>query len=380
METRGRKERKMNYDVEDKLRKITKAWSSLIIPFQFNRNEVNYEEQELTNYIVGIENYFHDTFEIVLEPCKYDSFAEMFSYYISFLQAIYIQQDLTIELLGLFKIDNSKKTLNHDPNYKENRDIRNELIGHPISRERKKNELISSTMFGYRPERDSITYLRYHKENNFNGETVSYCISEIRKRHILFLNHYFDEITNKIKVVLQIHLLKLNELICELKTSDFKTIITELSKYFESIFDYSYEFNKERVEEIYNKQEEHERYKNFIDYFLFMVNESILDIKMEILDFLEMKEKKRDELVFQYNNTTNNGEFHYELRKLGEYNQELRNFEFNSMIIRKRFPDDVEINTEIDFMFNNFENIIEYYTSLEYLTQIISKKTTLILF
>lgn len=185
----------MNYEIEVKLNEISNIWNHFIVPCKFCRNKLNYGEQKLTNYFVGITGYFHDTFEIIIEPQVYNNFKETFSYFISFLQAIYIQQDLVKELLNIFGLKNARKNLNKNITYSLNRKIRNELIGHPISRDKKNGDiLVSSTTFGYMPEQNSITYLRYHRDNNFNGEIISYDISEIRNRHIEFLNNYFDKI------------------------------------------------------------------------------------------------------------------------------------------------------------------------------------------
>ncbi len=375
----------MVYEIEQKLRKITDAWSSLIIPYQFCKDKVNFAEQELTNYIVGISGYFHDTFEIILENRKYEGFAEMFSYYISYLQAIYIQQDLVIELLALFNLestpkefyDNDKKNVTNY--FSLNRDIRNELIGHPISRTpNKKKELISATMFSYEHTSDSIEYLLYHRQNGFKGKIISYSISEIRNRHIQFLNHYFDKTLEKIDDILKSHLVIIEYLLENINSFDFCEIISKLSKHYELIYLFTYEFDKEKIIEIYYKKEEHKRYKNMIDYFLYIVNFGLLEAKNEAIRFLEKREDpmmvNRDELVFNYD-VPHNREFYYEITKLSEINCNIRNFDFNSKIIRDRFPDDLEINEELDNMNINRNNIIEYYCSLELLTQLIEKKT-----
>jgi hypothetical protein len=368
----------MVYEIEQKLRKITDAWDSFIIPYQFCRDKINFEEQKLTNYIVGISGYFHDTFEIIFEPQKYNGFAEMFSYYISYLQAIYIQQDLVIELLGLFKIENTKKGLNADKNYSLNRNIRNELVGHPISRSLDKNKkLESSTVFGYWPEKDSITYLRYHRDNNFNGEIISYNISEIRNRHILFLDYYFDKIIGKINEIISPHLVILNELTTKLEIYDFYEIVTEVSKHFESFFSCRNEFEKEKIIEIHNRKGEHIRYRNMIDYFLYRLNYSLLEAKNLATSFIEKREYipiNQNDLVFKYNDIRND-EFHYELGKLSESNHSMRGFSFNTKIIRDRFPQNFEINEELNNMTNNPNNIIEYYCSLSLLNRLINEKT-----
>ena len=79
----------MKNEIIPKLKRIKSAWNSLILPYQYCRDKVNYEEQELTDYIVGICDFFHDTFEIVFETKKYEDLTEMFSFHFSYLQSIY---------------------------------------------------------------------------------------------------------------------------------------------------------------------------------------------------------------------------------------------------------------------------------------------------
>lgn len=366
----------MNYEIEQKLKEISKIWDYFIVPSQFCRNQINYGEQELTNYFVGITGYFHDTFEIIIEPQQYNNFTETFSYYISYLQAIYIQQDFVAELLNIFGLMNAKKNLNKNSTYSQNRKIRNELIGHPISRNKQQdNRLESSTTFGYWPEKDSITYLRYHRNNNFNGEIISYNISEIRMRHIEFLNLYFDKILEKLKKIVNKYLLVINKVILNLKVVDFQTVIEDVSTYLEFIL--SHEFEKERILEIYRKKGEHIRYENMIDYFLNRVNYCLLEMRNVATSFIENKEfiaVNQNELIFKYNDSINN-EFHYELGKLSESNLSIRNFDFNSGIIRRKFSENLEINEELNNMTQNPTNIMEYYCSIKLLNQLINNKT-----
>jgi len=295
----------MIYEIEQKLNKITYAWNSLIIPYQFCRKEIKYEEQELTNYIVGISGYLHDTFEIILETRKCNGFVEMFSNHISFLQAIFIQQELVLELLGLFNLDNKRKSFENVENYSLNRNLRNELIGHPISRDKDKNkELTSVTMISYEQKYDAVDYLRYHRKKCFNGEIITASISEIRNRHLEFLNDNFDKIINKTNEILQQHVEVLDVLLANLSTYDFQKLLIELSNYFEPIYSYTNPFELEIITEIYSKKSEHLRYSNMIDNFLHKVNFSLIEGKNNAISFIKKSEYlpvNTNELVFNYN-------------------------------------------------------------------------------
>lgn len=114
-----------------------------------------------------------------------------------------------------------------------------------------------------------------------------------------------------------------------------------------------------------------------IDYFLFSLNYSLLEAKSLTTNFIEERELiplNRNVLVFKYNERIND-EFHYELGKLSESNHAMREFNSNTKIIRDRFPQDLEINEELNNLSQNPNNIIEYYCSLSLLNRLINEKT-----
>jgi hypothetical protein len=106
------------------------------------------------------------------------------------MQIIYVHQDLIDELLYIFKLSASSK---EDKN--PNRNIRNELVGHPI---RRKKELVSSVLFDvFNRSNKELRYTKYSKEKDFKADLLVYDIENIIKRHQQFLNKYLDEIIKK---------------------------------------------------------------------------------------------------------------------------------------------------------------------------------------
>lgn len=149
------------------------------------------QEREIkANYIHDILVYFSDTFDIMFCGRKSNSLPEKFSNQIGLLQSIYVQQDFVEELLRIFKTGIEKGDLKKDPNYSINRDIRNELIGHPIRRENGNGALISTCLFASCKESDKVAYGRYHRDNDYKYETIDHTVSEIIFRHKQFLNKY----------------------------------------------------------------------------------------------------------------------------------------------------------------------------------------------
>jgi len=181
-----------------KLNKIANIWNDFIWQYKFCSSKIRFDDDVKTNYFGDILGYFSDTFPIVFsEKRQFSNYSEKFSFTISFLQAIYVQQDFIQELLEIFKTSKNKYHLKQDENYFINREIRNELIGHPIrkmgiptnkiislsceycdktiQKPRKKTALISSTLFSYQSKNEEIQYLRYHRDNNFEFESRSFC-------------------------------------------------------------------------------------------------------------------------------------------------------------------------------------------------------------
>lgn len=233
---------KMNHEILSKLSKVNEIWNHYIWEYKFCSNKIKFNDDVKTNYFGDLLGYFSDTFEVIYSDKKSASFSDNFSYTISFLQAIYIQQDFVQEMLEIFKIGVDKGQLKQDPQYSINRELRNELVGHPIRKY--KDKLVSSTLFSYKAKIDEIEYLRYHKDNDFKFESKAYNISDIQQRHDDFLNKYFDMIINRLKIILFEYFEELSKLQKVINNKDFNTILKLADLYFESIFESNYVYDK----------------------------------------------------------------------------------------------------------------------------------------
>jgi hypothetical protein len=120
--------------LDRKRSKISDIWNNYIWEYKFCNSKIKFTNDVKSNYFGDILNYFSDTFEIIYADKKTESFSENIENSISFLQAIYIQQDFIEELLHIFKCNVNKGILKQDPNYSINRELRNELVGHPIKK------------------------------------------------------------------------------------------------------------------------------------------------------------------------------------------------------------------------------------------------------
>ena len=301
-----------------KLEKIADIWNHYIWKYSFCNQMIKFNDDQRTNYFGDILTYFHDTFPILTE--EYTSskfFRENIGNGFAFLQTIYVHQDFVEELHFIFKTGVVKGDLKADSNYYLNREIRNETIGHPIrkieipksqsspeistpieeckhcgrrkERVTKKQVLLSSTIISNSFDSETIRYIKYHRDKNFQFEEIVHNRSDILLRHEEFLEKNFDIVLRKLKVILRKFLKKLKEIEEVKKRVSFDDLLKILEHSIESIFSEDYLFEKKSLLELYNRRKEHLRYQSVIDSFFRKVNiyldEMIVDIEMLILCF-----------------------------------------------------------------------------------------------
>lgn len=388
----------MKSEIEKKLHRIADVWNHFIWEYKFCSKKIKFSDDVKSNYFGDILGYFQDTFDIILTDRDTKTYADRFSYHMSLLQAIYIQQDFIEELLIIFKCKVAKGDLKQDDNYSLNREIRNELVGHPIrkteipstsgktkncdccgaviNKPKHKSVLLSSTLFSYDSDNNTIQYLRYHKDNNYQFETRTFKIADIIARHKRFLNKYFDVIINKLIVILKKYdkeLTKLNDLI---DNQDFETIIKLVGISYESIFDSDYIYDKDSLIKVYKRKTEHKRYQNFIDKFYSDLKNGIVDTKSYIQDLIEPKplivneDLPKIEISFKdFSSSDDTNEFaekketyHYELGKIAS-KRNPRDFDFFSGFLKTKCSGNKLVMTELEHMERNIYDKIEYYTA-----------------
>lgn len=254
-------------EIYKKLETIRDVWNYNIWDYPYCQSEIKFDEEAKTNYFGDLISYFHDTLDIIKSPVTINSRSDVFSYHISLLQTLYVQQDFIEELLRLFSTGYNKGDLKKDDNYIINRSIRNELVGHPIRRDRV-GKLVSSTLFSYESLQGKIEYLKYHQENNFQFEEVKHKVEDILNRHITFLNTWLDIVIEKLKLVVNKHkaeLLKIQDIVFTLK---FESLICLLDQKYKPFLENTYLYDKESILKIYEKRGKHRRYKIVYEEFI----------------------------------------------------------------------------------------------------------------
>lgn len=363
--------------VEKKLDKITKFWNHYVWNYEIIQKRVLWNNEVKTNYYGDILAYFSDTFELLKPNIRQNDFKQNIFHATGLMQIIYVQQDLTDELLRIFKQPVSSRK---DKN--PNRQIRNELVGHPISRDRNKT-LKSSIFWGTELSEKTLHYIKYSKKSGFSGESISYQINDILESHNDFLNNQFDKILTQIKKILKSYLKKIQGLESMLdKNVDFINIVKLTSQIHEYFFEQNYLYKYEYLIECKRRENEHKRYKNVIDTFLSELERSIVETKSDIDEFFsDVKEDLNQQkefvapkfkIVFSESGnadidlSTKRTNYSYIIQKLYSRKPVL-GIDF----LKEEFTNDKLIIMELDNMDNNYDNDLEYFSSCDYLRHLL---------
>lgn len=363
-------------EIEYKLNQIADIWNHFIWEYNFCKKNIRFDLEAKTNYFGDILGYFQDTNDIIFNYTNPNNQSERFSKQISLLQSIYVQQDFIEELLRLFKLKLNKGNLKKDPNYYINRDLRNELVGHPIRRENGNGKLISSCLFGYNGDSDKITYLKYHKDKDYEFESVEFLVNEIINRHKNFLNFYFDKILLKLKGILKKYIAEIKNLESLIEKKGFTELLQIVSVYYESIFKSDYIYDKESLSIIYSKKNDHIRYQYVIDKFYKDLKSGLKEIKEYISELFEPRkiydasdcEKQiiNIQLVTESDFNSNKPQrpisYNYELGKLATRRNQT-DFEFFGGCLKRMCADNKLVLEELNHMEKNIWDEIEYYSS-----------------
>lgn len=364
--------------LDNKLGKISDIWNNYIWKYKFCNSKIKFTPDVKSNYFGDILSYFSDTFNLIYNDKKTDTFSENMETSISLLQAIYIQQDFIEELLHIFKCDIDKGDLKNDTNYSINRELRNELVGHPIRKGdiNGTRQLLSSTIFSNSTTTDQISYLRYHLDNNYKFEEITHNKQDILKRHTVFVEFYFDIIIEKLKGILSLFKTKIEEIEKVVANAPFENVLKITSDSFEYIFKTDYLYNPEILIQVYKLKNTHLRYSNAIEIFQRDLNQFLFDKKRDITDIVNDTDRhslNQAEVIISPETYFESGDkddtkkitvsYHYELGKLAD-RSDITKFKFFSSLLKSKCKDKELVLAEIENMEMNLDNTLEYYCSL----------------
>lgn len=343
-----------NTEIIKNLDLIESAWRNYFFSSNFLLSKINYDKIENSNYVGVIFGNFHDTLPL-LKPKKIEGDEDSFFYSVGLLQIIYVQQDLVRELYQVFNIKQRNGR-------NKNRQIRNELIGHPISREGEFKELKSFTLFSYTTNNSTLSYLKYSKKNDFKFESINYNFRDILDSHFQFLDFRFGGILEKIKEFFAEYVSILEEMLLGIDKVDFEDLIIDIEKYLNDFFNEDLVFKKVNILKCYELKDSHPRFRYNINCFK---NNLICFLKGKInninVDFLDKKADYEDEDIII--NRIDLMDKLYENHRI-----------FGIDYFKKTYSSNREAIIELDNMQKNINNELEYYSSYNYLKHLLSKK------
>jgi len=255
--------------VEGKITRISDAWRQFFLEYKSCKKEINYDSEVRTNYVADVFIYLRDTLPFLKETGKdSDSMRNVFNAF-GVLQTIYVHQDLIDELLFIFKLQKSSNL-----NKSINRNLRNELVGHPVRRTRDEN-LISSVFLGRGFSSNAVNYVRYDYPEGFKSKVIDHSWEDILSRHFGFLNLYLDQIWDKILIIIKSFHKNLVGFLPLIGEIAFSKVVDLAEHRFEILFTHNEAYDKNFLISCHNRASEHPRFKFIVDLFLSELTECV---------------------------------------------------------------------------------------------------------
>ena len=316
--------------------------------------------------------YFVDTLPILEKEYKYaKDFSEHFANCASLLQTIYIQQDFIEELLIVFKTKNTKGDLKKDDDYFINRDIRNELIGHPLRKDtgnkfqeamnNSDSSLVSMSLFSLNSF-NSISYLKYHIEKNFEFQHEQHLFEDVIKRHESFLDRYLNKVLSRVNIILERFIKHLNNFEKGISKMPMQGLTDNLSNSYSSIYQQDHLYSKDNLLKLDQNKQIHKRYELVLGKFYKDLSDMITDYKIDTYRHLGKKEEANKLSNQQIQEPILDN--YYAIGKLFSL-EDKKLFDMYSSELRT--SKNQEILEELKYAKDNFEDRFEYYCTLHHI-------------
>jgi len=259
--------------------KIREAWNNYFLESRYCQQQINFGPEERTNYMGDLLNYFDDTIELLEQfPLKPNYQSALYDT-VSVLQLMYIGQDLIDELRFVFKMPQSSgadKLLI--------RTLRNELTGHPISRD-KENNFISSVFFTRNSHGKVIEYLRYHKGKDYKSEVIRYEWPEVLKVHETYLLDNLKDILATIKNKLKQYQNQIAQFLKSFPSISLDGLVIKTEHLMEAFFEHSSLYSASNLPYFFQRRDLHQRYSHTIESFISDLKRDLLQLESDLKQF-----------------------------------------------------------------------------------------------
>lgn len=351
--------------------KIRESWNDFFLESRYCQQQINFGTEERTNYMGDLLNYFDDTIDLLEQiPLKPNYQLALYDT-VSVLQLMYIGQDLIDELRFVFKMPQSsgvEKLLI--------RTLRNELTGHPISRD-KKNNFISSVFFTRNSHGNVIEYLRYHKEKDYKSEVIRYEWSELVKVHEAYLLDNLKDILATIKDKLKQYQNQLSQFLQSFPRIPFDGLVIKTEHLMETFFENSNLYSASNLRHFFEQRDLHPRYSHCISCFIRELKRDLLQLQIDLKQF-RASEPLLENLGSD-NQVMARTVFTKGSHKVAETQPMQRNISYQFSKLREKHPiygikyfldhyqDDPELLSELRHMQCVIDDDKEFYCCYEYL-------------
>jgi len=283
--------------INQRLKLINNTKTKLDLIYSFSRNFESYDKA-INSYIAcsfnfsDIYEYFKPTFDLLDINTKITkSYKDSFFQFFGLLQVVYVQQDLIDAIANAFGVN-----LENTDDKKLNRNLRNQLVGHPLSEERNSDERNDpkwkiksesnrkSTIILKSITPKKVYYVNYETENSKNQYTdMCADVDEIIERHLAFLNASFDSILKRILKEINVLLKKLEKYL-RLYYCKTASNTNKFSCWF-SLFINTHSFDVPKLNRCIEKKGTHIRYEVYLKKFESMLVNYYLELIVSIKKF-----------------------------------------------------------------------------------------------
>lgn len=363
--------------VIERLDQIRHFWEHYVWKYKSIQSAIDFSTEVRLNYFGDILAYFYDTLPLIE---KYPSQVEVNPIIgtTGFLQILFVHQDMVDETMKIFHLNPSEWQ-----DKSKIRKLRNELVGHPINREKQSKKFESSIFFGNGLSTELINYIKYTPDKP-NGEKKSISVAKILEWHSEYLNKYFGQIISEIEKIIEPFRSNLVDILISIEQDSVGKVVDKVIENFEGFLDYSELYTRDYLVEIEARCESHPRYKNALSLFKRELKENINDCFRSIKEITDPSQKvypKNSEDVIEFESidlSILSKDEVDEIRKRLPENHSYMFSKLNGVLkdvalehFQTRFKDDVEIVEEVEHMKSNLNNSLEYNCSRELLRTLI---------
>jgi hypothetical protein len=355
--------------------KIRESWNLYFWEYRVCQWRIRFTDEERTNYVGDVFNYFDDITKAITAFDSPPDYLSALYETTAVLQLMFVQQDLIDELRLVFKMPQSASVQKSII-----RELRNELIGHPISR---KDGLLKSSVFITAQTRgNSLEYLRYHKENSFKFEVIARRWDSLFHDHHQYLISNLRDILKRIDLLLGILKKSLKGLYENCRSVQFETLVHWTERVYDVFGRNNYLYAKNCILYCWQRKTTHRRYQYAIDLYVRDLSEYLKETISQIDEFQKTCLDSPQIVNFSEDidivisgkkyDRRKGKDIHYEFGKLYEDHPI-----FGIQYFLKTFASSTEIVDELLNMQQFGRGHAEFYCSYYYLRKILVEKRLL---